>query len=156
MPDLSLAAREQAVLSAVADAIVAAAVGRGLRAAVTCPEALLPYVGQLVRTLHARGLACRCVVSKHHSSDADSPSDHRASESVVAVITKPFAQHGDDVRRVNIEVTAGRPAGPGGVASQRCDGDQDTDNQPDIVLEYHDTEGLVIGRMVPYLSPCRC
>lgn len=157
MPDLSSIAREREVLSAVADAIVAASVGKGLRAAVTCPEALLPYVGQLVRTLHARGLACRCVVSKHHSPATDSPPDHRASESVLAVITnQPFAQHGDGIRRVNIDMTAGGPAEPSGAVSQQCDADPDTDNQPDIVLEYHDSDGLVIRRMAPYLHPCHC
>ncbi|MFE9688643.1 hypothetical protein [Micromonospora sp. NPDC005806] len=156
MPDLSSIAREREVLSAVADSIVAAAAGRGLRVAVTCPDSLLPFVGQLVRALHARGLACRCLVSRPNPSAAGAPSEH--GESALAVITsEPFAQTGDDVRRVDIDVTAGDPAGPGGAVShqQADEGAPDADDQPDIVLEYHDRDGLVIRRMAPDLSPCR-
>ncbi|WP_446217405.1 hypothetical protein [Micromonospora sp. IBHARD004] len=155
MLDLSSIAREREVLSGVADAIVAAAVGRGLRVAVTCPDSHLAFVGQLARALHARGRACRCLVSKPNPSAASSPSDHGEPESALAVITsEPFAQTDDDVQRVNIDVIAGAPPAPRRAVSHRQTGDgaPDADDQLDVVLEYHDPDGLIIRHIAPYLS----
>lgn len=55
MADLSKLARERATLAAVADAIVAAAVGKGLHVAVACPDSQVAFAGHLTRALHARG-----------------------------------------------------------------------------------------------------
>ncbi|WP_141714996.1 hypothetical protein [Micromonospora rhizosphaerae] len=155
MPDLSSIAREREVLSAVADAIVVAAVGRGLRVAVRCPESHLAFAGQLARALHARGRACRCLVSKPTPSAASLPSNHGAAESTLAVITsEPFAQTDDDVQRLNIDLTLGAAKAPEGPVSHKQigDGDADADDEPDIVLGYHDPHGLIIRHMAPHLS----
>ncbi|MER7335195.1 MULTISPECIES: hypothetical protein [unclassified Micromonospora] len=154
MHDLSAIAREREVLSAVADAIAAAAVGRGLRVAVTCPDSHLTFVGQLTRALHARGLVCRCLVSKPNPSVGGSPSEHGEPEPTLAVITsEPFAQTDADVQRVNIDVTAGASA-PRGVGShgKAGDGNTDADQQPDVVLEYPEPGRLILRHMAPHLS----
>ncbi|MEU4639492.1 hypothetical protein [Micromonospora sp. NPDC023814] len=155
MHDLSAVAREREVLSAVADAIAAATVGRSLRVAVTCPDSHLTFVGQLTRALHARGLACRCVVSKPNPSVAGLPSESGEPESTLAVITSdPFAQTDADVQRVNIDVTAGASPAPRRVAGhgQAGDGTPDADKQPDVVLEYHEPARLILRHMAPHLS----
>jgi hypothetical protein len=60
------AGRQRAVLTTVADVIVAAAAGRDIRVAVgyTRP-AQAGLVDLLVRALHARGRPCRCVPCPH-------------------------------------------------------------------------------------------
>lgn len=51
MPDLSAIARERVALATIADAIVTAGFGRGLRVAVACPDSHLAVVGHLTRAL---------------------------------------------------------------------------------------------------------
>jgi hypothetical protein len=138
---LKAVARERAVMSTVADVIVAAATGRGLRVAVGCagPDETV-FADQLTRALVARGRACRCVAAKRPVG-----TDHMASTTpvgrAVAVITSAAAGSGDaDLCRIDIQVNT-RASDPASEAGCR----------PDIVIDYRHPDGPTIRYIMPAL-----
>lgn len=149
--------RERAVLATVADAIVAAAAGKSLLVAVACPDSEVAFVGHLTRALHARGRACRYLVSPPSTSDGPRlPSDRDATDQTVMVITSgPSVGSEHDVCRVEIRLTTDAPtASAGGAPRQHAGGEgPDADGEPDIFLDYHDPDGPTIRRILPRLSP---
>ncbi|MGC5020685.1 hypothetical protein [Micromonospora sp. DT47] len=156
--ELSAISRERVVLATVADVIVAAAVGKGLRVAVACPDSHLTVVGHLARALHARGRACRCLVpTPTLPSVARLPlADPEASDLTVTVITgETRAPSNDESCRITIHVTTHAPTAPttGALHQQASDGRPDIDPHPDIVLDYHDQSGPTIRHIVAQLSP---
>lgn len=158
MLELSAIARERVVLATVADVIAAAAVGKGLRVAVACPESQVTVIGYLARALHARGRACRCLVSRPVPASAVRLPlvDPEASDLTVMVITDgTCAPSDDEVCRVNIRVTTDAPTTAATRTShqQASDLHPDADPHPDIVLDYHDPSGPTIRHIVPQLSP---
>ena len=134
---LQAVARERAVMSTVADVIVAAATGKGLRVAVGCADpGDTVFADQLTRALVARGRACRCVT-------AGRPRDTSAARYgwTVAVITSGVAGPGDtDLCRIDIQVNTctSEPASEAG-----C--------QPDIVVDYRHPDGPAIRYLMPAL-----
>jgi hypothetical protein len=144
---LARVARQRAVLTTVADAIVAAAAGRCLRVAVEYTDAeQATFVALLMRALYARGRPC------HHLPPT--PRAAHAGDTTVAVITSaapdPDEDAGDsDVCRIDIQLRApARPAGtdPGPAA------DGGDDHRPDIVIDYPAAAGPTIGHMMPLLT----
>ncbi|MGC1212003.1 MAG: hypothetical protein WA890_12150 [Micromonospora sp.] len=154
VPDLDAIARERTVLAAVADAIVAASVGKGLRVAVACPNSHLALADYLAQALHARGRACRCLPMRPDPEDARSgPPDRQDSSSTVVMLTiglDPDVDRG--VRRVNISVIARVQRDSevshhaSGEAYSRATGDSD------IIIDYRDPKGPVIRYMAPELA----
>ncbi|MCM0676846.1 hypothetical protein NCC78_19460 [Micromonospora phytophila] len=156
MLDLSSVARERAVLATVANAIVAAAAGRGLQVAVACPDAHLALVDHLAQALHARGRACHCQISKSNpSSAAGVRSRGDENGSALMVLTSGPSGQTDDVQRVNIRVTGNAPPALGGAVTHQRAGEPhaDADHEPDILLDYHDPDGPTIRHIAPHLSP---
>lgn len=137
---LEAVARERAVMSTVADAIVAAATGKGLRVAVGCADpAETVFADQLTRALVARGRACRCVSAKRPpTTDHTMSTDHTVSTDqagrTVAVITSGLAESGDtDLCRIDIEVNI-----------DPSDAVAEDGYQPDIVVDYRHPDGPMI------------
>ncbi|WBB68449.1 hypothetical protein [Micromonospora sp. WMMD812] len=111
-PDLSWIARERAALVTIADAIAAASVGKGQRVAVACPNSHLGVVDHLAQALHARGRACRCLLTEPNLVDGGDPPPERRTGSSVVVITSGLLTETDrGMKRVTIAVTAGPPNG---------------------------------------------
>jgi hypothetical protein len=131
---LQAVARERAVMSTVADVIVAAANGKGLRVAVGCAEpGETVFADQLTRALVARGRACRCV-SANRLPGAEPALFAGTADRTVAVITSGAAGSGDtDLCRIDIQVNTGgsEPAA-------------DADGEPDIVIDYRHPDGPMI------------
>ncbi|MGR6318305.1 hypothetical protein Q2K19_01285 [Micromonospora soli] len=156
MSDLSAAARERAALATVADAIVAASVGRGLRVAVVCPTSHLDVVDHLAQALHARGRACRCLpVDPEREDDVGVPADRHQTGPAVVVITSGLAAESDRaVHRVNITVTAGLPVARAGELDRqkRAEAPSAARGEADIILDYREAAGPRIRYMSPHLT----
>ncbi|SCL27216.1 hypothetical protein GA0070624_3458 [Micromonospora rhizosphaerae] len=154
--DLSAVARERAVLATIADAMVTASVGRGLRVEVACPDTHLAVVDHLAQALHVRGRPCRSLASKPNpSSTVSLPSRPEENRSTVLVVSSgPSGTTDDDVERLDINVTVGAPRDHrGGLSHQRPDeGHTDADHEPDIILAYHESDGPMIRHMASHLS----
>jgi hypothetical protein len=151
--DLIATARERAMLATVADAIIAAAVGKGLCVAVACPDSQVAFVGHLTRALHARGRACRCFASVPSPSDTTrlASFEDEAGDPTVMVITSGTSTLGDgEVCRVSICVTTGAPTTRD--SRQTSGGHAHPHHEPDIVLDYHGPSGPEIRHIAPKLS----
>jgi hypothetical protein len=143
MDSLPTVARQRAVMTTIADVIVAAAAGKSLRVAVagTHPDEIT-FADQLTGALHARGRPCRCLPPKLGpaiTSGAPGPGETDLCR-VDIRLDIPAPPTGSNVP------THAQPEGHG-----PCDvGD---DNQPDIVVDYRDPAGPVIRHIVPTLTP---
>ncbi|MFC8615764.1 hypothetical protein ACFT9M_04995 [Micromonospora purpureochromogenes] len=150
MSDVSAIARERAALTTIADAIVAASVGRGLRVVLDCPNTHLALVDHLAQALHARGRACRCL-----PNDAGGlPRDRHEHGSTIVVITSGLATETDRfAQHVNISVIASTTA-PGGNAGYRETGGAPSgeSGEPHIILDYGDPDGPVIRYLASHLT----
>ncbi|MEU4712879.1 hypothetical protein AB0F73_04330 [Micromonospora purpureochromogenes] len=140
MPDLSAIARERAALATIADTIIAASLGKGLRVAVACPNSHLAVIDHLAQALHARGRACRCLSPKPNPVGAsDPPPERQENNSTVVVITSGSARESDrGVQRVNITVAAAVPTPRSGEISHQKAGEPHPEavGAPDITLAY--------------------
>ncbi|NYF56684.1 hypothetical protein [Micromonospora purpureochromogenes] len=158
MPELSAIARERAALATIADAIVAASVGKGLRIAVACPTSHLAVADYLAQALHARGRACRCLTVTPNPAAADDMPPNRQDgkrDLTIVVITSGLVTETDrGVQRVNISVTSAVPtARDRDVSHQRSDEvDSPPGSTPDIILDYREPHGPKIRYMAPFLS----
>ncbi|MEU4713435.1 hypothetical protein AB0F73_07255 [Micromonospora purpureochromogenes] len=155
MSDVSAIARERAVLTTIADAIVAASVGRGLWVTLDCPNTHLALVDHLAQALHARGRACRCLPNEPNPEDAGGlPRDRQERGSTIVVITSGLATETDRfTQRVNISVTAPTTRAPGGNAgSQETGGAPSGESgEPHIILDYRDPAGPIIRYLASHL-----
>ncbi|TWG23023.1 hypothetical protein FHX75_121569 [Micromonospora palomenae] len=155
MPDVSAIARERAALTTIADAIVAASVGRGLRVALDCPNTHLALVDYLAQALHARGRACHCQPNEPSPDDAGgSPRDRQEHGSTIVVITSGLATETDRfAQRINISVTAPTTKAPGGNAGYQETGGAPSEEsgEPHIILDYRDPDGPTIRYMASHL-----
>jgi hypothetical protein len=162
MDTLAGIARQRAVMTTIADVIVAAAEGRSLRVAVAGGHRDgVAFADHLTQALHARGRDCRCHTSQHGPALA---ADHvpPVSESrvhAVAVITSAVAGLADsDVCRIDIQVNTGsRQLGSSGLQPRRDPEDRDVrarddDHAPDIVVNYLDLDGPIIGHLGSWLA----
>ncbi|WP_157745830.1 hypothetical protein [Micromonospora purpureochromogenes] len=157
VPDLSRVARERTALAAIADAIAAASIGKGLRVAVSCPNTHLALVDHLAQALHARGRTCRCLPGEPDLGDGRGllPAWHEEGRTVVVIVSGLATETDRAVRHVNISVTAGIPTGDSGDVSQQGTSEptSSTGGAPDILLDYRDPHGPLIRYMAPHLSP---
>ncbi|WP_200210633.1 hypothetical protein [Micromonospora coerulea] len=155
VPDLSVVARERAALATIADTIVAASVGKGLRVAVACPNSHLALVDYLTQALHARGRACRCLHGQPNLVDAGGPApSDQGNNSTLVLITSGLVTDTDrGVLNVNITVVAAEPAARDGNVSQRETGGAHSPagGDPDIILDYRDPNAAMIRYMAPHL-----
>jgi hypothetical protein len=161
MDSLPTVARQRAVMTTLADVIVAAAAGKSLRVAVagTHPDEIT-FADQLTGALHARGRPCRCLPPKPGPATADDrPPHNQTSSPNVAVITSG-APGPDETDLCRVDIRLDIPAPPTGSnvpthAQPEGHGPCDVgdDNQPDIVVDYRDPAGPVIRHIVPTLTP---
>jgi len=159
MDTLATIARQRAVMTAVADVIVAAAAGKKLRVAVGYSDPNeLDFADQLTRALYARGRPCRCLASRLNSGAAGGPLAQPAHSPMVAVITS-YAPGPDesDLCRINIQlstpdgVTPSVSSTPPGSETQTTRPVVD-DPEPDIVIDYLDPDGPTVRHIVPTLA----
>jgi hypothetical protein len=149
---LAAAARQRAVMSTIADTIVAAAAGKSLRVAVGCADSdRTGFADHLTRALHARGRPCRYVTTR--------PAGMSAAPTVTVITGGTPGADETDLCRIDIQLRvpvpdsacAGRPdvtaAEP---QAKHTTGD---DKQPEIVVDYCHPDGLTICHIVPALSP---
>lgn len=148
MSDLSVVARERAALATIADAVVAAAVGRGLRVAVTCPVSRLALVDYLAQALHARGRTCRCLPAE------PAPGAPEGASAVVVIVSGFVTETDRAVQRVNVRVTpAAVPAARRAeVRQQETEERSVAGEESDIILDYGDPDGPLIRYMAPHLA----
>jgi hypothetical protein len=128
-------------MSTVADVIVAAATGKGLRVAVGCADpGKTVFADQLTRALVARGRACRCVTASPPLG-ADLQGYSIQAGWTVAVITSSVTGLGDtDLCRIDIKVDT-------------CTSEEVSEDggQPDIVIDYRHPDGPTIRYIMPAL-----
>ncbi len=154
--------RQRAVLSTVADAIVAAASGRGLRVTIHGDNRYDAFADRLTQALLARGRDChrpsavRGVAPAEDRTTAEGPAGARRA---VVIVSGPAGAAAADVCRVDIQVNAvARPAGPRGVGggSDADPGDPEKsgdDRQRDIVVDYLDPDGPIVRHLASWLAP---
>jgi hypothetical protein len=138
MGNLNAVARQRAVMTTIADLIVAAAVGKGLRVAVGCSDPdKMTFADHLTRALHARGRPCRCLSPNQRSADAGQRSN-------VALITSGGPDPDEnELCRIDIQLAmyAARPV--------------TDDRDADIVVDYADPRGPAIRHIGTTLSSLR-
>jgi hypothetical protein len=148
METLAAIARQRAIMTAIADVIVATAAGRRLRIAVrhACPDQT-GFADHLTQALHARGRPCRCLPARPgpDSHDGSPAADDEAGGAAVTVITGGAPGPDEtEVSRIDIQlgpltqVAASAPSSGGGHNRQdlyAADGDE-----PDIIVDYLDPD----------------
>lgn len=154
--DLPAAAREREVLATVADGIIAAAAGKGLRAEVACPPAHLPFAGQLTKALHARGLPCRCLAPSPESPRSEPAAPPRRADDpalVVIVDATPGISQAEECR-ISIHVIDDRQAAdPQPGSSDWASGSyRDSGQALQMVVDYSHPDGPSISHMSAQLA----
>jgi hypothetical protein len=143
MENLCSVARQRAVMTKVADLIVAAARGRGLRVAVGCADPnKMAFADHLTRALYARGRPCRCLPSSRTQPAGT------AVLPTTALITSDGPDDSDLCRiDIHLSITAAeqQPA-----AAPAPAGDH---RRPDIVVDVADPDGPAIRHIGATLSP---
>lgn len=157
MPDFSGIARERAALATIADAIVAASVGKGLRIAVACPASQLAVVDYLAQALHARGRASRLTASPRPAAAGDLPPGQQASRLTLVVITSGGVTDLDrGVLRVSISViSTSTGAWHRDEVSHQESGEAESPppgGTRDIMLECREAYGPRMRYIAPFLS----
>jgi hypothetical protein len=146
MGNLNAVARQRAVMTTIADLIVAAAVGKGLRVAVGCVDPdKMTFADHLTRALHARGRPCRCL------SPSQRPSEANLRQTVALITSGGPDPDENELCRIDIHLSMYQPvvAAPG-LAPARSAGD---DGDADIVVDYADPRGPAIRHIGSILSP---
>lgn len=161
MDALATIARQRRVMATIADLIVAAATGKGLRVAVgwTQPDETA-FVDHLTRALHARGRRCHYLAPKPDPvTIGGSTSAHsRAGGPMVAVITSG-GQGADEneLCRINIQLDTPTKVSTSIAAAQREPDGRDprrvAGDQADIIVDYSDPGGPTLRHFVPALMP---
>lgn len=158
---LATIARQRAVLSTIADVIVAAAHGKSLRVAVHYDhgggEA---FADRLTQALLARGRDCHCPPTAHGSAPvADDPGieGQASARRTVMISGGPADPDGTDTCRIDVQVDATtRPGGPSSVEDgadpeRRDSGGYDL-RQPDVVVDYRHPDGPTIRHVASWLA----
>jgi hypothetical protein len=160
MDSLLTVARRRAVMTTIADVIVAAAAGKSLRVAVGGPHPdETTFADHLTRALHARGRPCHCLPPKPRPATAGGRTPHsQATSPIVAVITSAAPSPDEtDLCRIDIRLdTPAQPTGSDAPTHVQPDGHGPCpvdDHPPDIVVDYHDPAGPVIRHIVSALTP---
>jgi hypothetical protein len=156
MDTLARIARRRAVMTTVADLIVAAAAGKTLRVAVGCthPDET-GFADKLTQALHARGRPCRCLPCNPGpvADDGSTP----AGRPTMAVITSGSPAADDtDLCRIDIEVHTPVPVSdPPDSAQPKADGQSRSTrarHAPDIVIDDLSPDGPTIRHIQPSLT----
>jgi hypothetical protein len=149
--DLARIARERAVMTTIADIVVAAAVGKSLRVAVGGGQNQIRFADQLTRALHARGRACRCLASTTPAAHAEAAAGCQA---VVVITSGPPGPDETEQCCIHIHLHATLPgrraanrSGPAAAAGGHPSGD----DGPDIIVDYDHPDGAVIRHIGPDL-----
>ena len=172
MNSLANISRQRAVLTAIADAIVATAAGRSLRVAVgsTGPSDS-GFADHLTQALIARGRPCRCVpATAAPVPPAGAPPQGAIGELRIAVIVggapgRPMRSCAASTSSSRATCRTRRPAPDLGSPPRCCTAGLDA-ALPDIVVDYYATDGptirhlaatltLVPGQRVPGIGPDR-
>jgi hypothetical protein len=156
---LTAVTRHRTVVATIADAIVAAAVGRSLRVVVGWSDpGETAFADRLTRALVARGLACQCLLSSSRFDGADSRTAGPLGNSSMAVISSGAAGLDEsDLCRVDIQLST-RSVGHGSPALGQEPHRQaryavEGGRRPDIIVNYLDPDGPAIRHIVPILKP---
>jgi hypothetical protein len=163
MENLAAIARERAVMTTIADVIVAAAAGKSLRVAVGCADSdESAFADHLTRALHARGRPCRCLSPRPSpAAAAGSTPVHRPGSGPTITVITSGAPGPDETElcRIDIQLHTPTPAVESESPSGRPEPDAyagrsaGDDHEPDIVVDYHESVGPAIRHIVPTLSP---
>lgn len=135
MDTLAVIARRRAVMTTIADAIVAAAAGRSLRVAVGCTHHdEIPFADQLTQALYARGRPCRCLPME--------PAKALRAENVIVAVIVSGGPSPEESGLCRVDIQLRRP----GLCAD------DVGCRADIVVEYL-PEGPVIRHLAAHLAP---
>jgi hypothetical protein len=155
--------RQRAVLSTVADAIVAAARGRSLRVAVHGDHRYDDaFADRLTQALLARGRDCRCpstVRGVAPAPDRTSAEDPAGARRTIVIVCGPARPGDTDVCRIDIQVNTVTPLGgprgvAGGLDADAGDSGQSGGNRDsDIVVDYLDPNGPIVSHLASWLAP---
>jgi hypothetical protein len=153
-------ARQRMVLATIADAIVAAATGKGLRVVIDSTRVdQMGFADHLARALHARGRPCQCLPSGPRSDSPARPAVHGDCRFVTVIVGGPPGPNESTLCRVAIRLETPTAVGdddrPGPTDSAADDpGVETVHGCCDIVLDYHDPEGPIIRHIQPTLVGC--
>jgi hypothetical protein len=160
---LAAIARQRAVLSTIADVIVAVAHGKSLRVAIHCDSwDDNAFADRLTQALLARGRNCRCAPTTHGFAPT---ADHTASEgpagarSIALIISGPADPDDTDLCHISVQVYAVvRPPVPSAVEGgldldERDRGGYPYNRESDIVVDYLAPDGPVIRHLASWLAP---
>ncbi|SCL27117.1 hypothetical protein GA0070624_3436 [Micromonospora rhizosphaerae] len=140
------------MLTVIADAVVQASVGKGLRVAVACPNSHLALVDHLAQALHARGRACRCLPMTPNPRDAVPPDRQATGSTIVVIASGPNTEVDRGTRRVNISVIADVQRDGELSHSESDEAYSWATGDSDIIIDYRNPDGPVIRYMAPYLA----
>ena len=158
MDSLASIARQRAVMTTIADVIVATADGRGLRVAVgsACPGDT-DFADHLTQALIARGRPCRCLPPAAVPTPAveGKPHSHDSGPSVAVIVGAAPGMDESDLCRIDIRLQ-GSAAVSGAVP---CHGTAPLDaaagcetHGPDIVVDYFGPDGPTIRHLAATLT----
>lgn len=160
---LAAVRRQRAVLSTVADVIVAAASGKSMRVVVYGDHRHDDaFAERLTQALLARGRECRCTPTVHGfapAADRLAAGGPAAAPDEAMIISGPAGSGNTEVCRVDIQVdTVARPAGRRGVGGGPDGGRGDTgepggNRESDIVVDYVDPDGPTVRHLASWLAP---
>ena len=159
MDTLAAIARQRAVMTTIADMIVAVAVDKSLRVAVgSAHPDEIGFADHLTQALHARGRPCRCLRAKSSTkADLSTLVKSRVGSPTVAVITSgsPGVDEAD-LCRIDIELHTPIPVAAA-VDSAHRQPDEHIPcalgaDEADIVVDYLDPDGPTIRHVRPTLT----
>jgi hypothetical protein len=160
---LAAVRRQRAVLSTVADVIVAAASGKSMRVVVYGDHRLDDaFAERLTQALLARGRDCRCAPTVHGfapAADRLATGGPAGAPEEAMIISGPAGSGNTEVCRVDIQVnTVARPAGRRVIEGGPDGGTGDTgeragNGERDIVVDYVDPDGPMVRHLASWLAP---
>jgi hypothetical protein len=155
MNDLARMARHRAVMTTIADVIVAAAVGRSLRVAVgsTHPDELV-FADHLTQALIARGRPCRCLPAPTPALAAGSGRHRLPDGPNIAVLLGGATSRAESAPcRVDIRLRSSVPVAPVSASPHLPTAGEG--HSPDIVVDYLNPDGPTIRYMADRLTADR-
>ena len=147
-------ARRRAVMTKVADLVVAAAAGKTLRVAVECahPDET-GFADQLTQALHARGRPCRCLPPNPDLAPAYGSTPDDAPTVTVITGGPPAGADDTDLCRIDIELYTPAPAEPAHPRTDERERSLPGQHAPDIVIDLLSPDGPTIRHIQPTLTP---
>ena len=161
---LAAIARQRAVLSTIADVLVAVAHGKSLRVAVYCDHwDDNAFAERLTQALLARGRRdCRSAPTTRGlepTTDPTASGGRAGARRIAVIISGPVDRDDTDLCRINVQLnTVARPPVPsavdGGIGLDEGDrGGYCHNGEFDIVVDYLAADGPVIRHLASWLAP---